>query len=257
MITGVLMNWRRPANVARIVAGWHAGGIVTEAIVWNNNPDPKFALPLGLPAKVISTRQDLGLYTRFAAACLAANECVLIQDDDLELSVESLRRLHEGWQGDPDVLHGVFGRAPKWDGSYAKNIVGNGNVPVVLTRVLLAHRRYAAEFFAVAPAFEAIQRDGRPCGNGEDIILSYTARSASGRLNRVHGIPVHELPAPHAIHGRNWAAHIAHRSRLLNACEAWLQPSARVDEVVQPEIRYCDELQPDRTMKSWEELHAS
>jgi hypothetical protein len=58
------MNWRRPANVARIVAGWKSGGIVTEAIVWNNNPDPKFAVPLGLPAKVISTRQDLGLYPR-------------------------------------------------------------------------------------------------------------------------------------------------------------------------------------------------
>ena len=257
MITGVLMNWRRPANVARIVAGWHAGGIVNEAIVWNNNPDPKFAVPQGLPAKVISTRQDLGLYTRFAAACLAANKCVLIQDDDLELSVESLRRLYEAWQGDPDVLHGVFGRAPKWDGSYAKNIVGTGNVPVVLTRVLLAHRRYAAEFFTVAPAFDAIQRDSHPFGNGEDIILSYTARSSSGRLNRVHDIPVRELPAPHAMHGRSWAAHIAHRTRLLQACEAWLQPSARVDDVVQPEIRYCDEDRPNVTAKTWEELHAS
>jgi hypothetical protein len=131
---------------------------------------------------------------RVAVACLAQNECFLVQDDDLELPADSLRSLHEAWRRDPDVLHGVFGRAPKWDGSYAKNIVGNGNVPVVLTRVLLALRRYAAQFFQVAPAFDAIQRDSRPFGNGEDIMLSDTAGSASGRLNWVHGIPVHDLP---------------------------------------------------------------
>jgi hypothetical protein len=257
MITGVLMNWKRAANVARIVAGWKSGGIVSEAIVWNNNPDPKFALPKGLPATVVQAGQDMGLYTRFAVACLAQNECLLIQDDDLELKTESLRRLHEAWLGDPDILHGVFGRAPKWDGSYAKNIRGNGNVPVVLARVLLAHRRYAADFFRVAPVFAEIQRDSCPFGNGEDIILSYTARSSSGRLNRVHDIPVRELPAPHAMHGRNRAAHIAHRTRLLQACEAWLQPSARVDDVVQPAIRYYDEDRPNVTVKTWEELHAS
>ncbi len=39
MITGVILNWKRPANVQRIVAGWLAGDLVTEAIVWNNNPD--------------------------------------------------------------------------------------------------------------------------------------------------------------------------------------------------------------------------
>jgi hypothetical protein len=245
MITGVLLNWKRPANVARILAGWHADGIITQAIVWNNNTDPQFALPASLPAKVIHAEQDLGLYTRFVAACLAKHECVLIQDDDLELSVESVRRLHEAWRRDPDILHGVFGRAPKRDGSYAQNIQGNADAPVVLTRVLLSHRRYASEFFQVAPVFDEIQRDGRPVGNGEDIIFSYVARRASGRLNRVHDIPVHELPAPHAIHGRNWAAHVAHRTRLLRACEDWLAASC------------FGQLPSDGKVKYWKELHVS
>jgi hypothetical protein len=245
MITGILLNWKRPANVARIVSGWHAGGIVTEAIVWNNSPDAQFALPVGLPAKVITARQDLGLYTRFAAACLAQHECVLIQDDDLEVPTESLRRLYEAWRRDPDVLHGVFGRTPKRDGSYAHNIQGDADVPVVLTRVLLAHRRYAAEFFQVAPTFDHIQRDGRPAGNGEDIIFSYVARRSSGRLNRVHHIPVRELPAPHAIHSRNWAAHVAHRTRLLRACEDWLAASC------------YGQLPSDGSLQNWEEVHTS
>jgi hypothetical protein len=244
MITGILLNWRRPANVGRIVAGWRSGGIVTEAIVWNNNPDPNFAPPAGLPAKVIHAAQDLGLYTRFAAACLASNECVLIQDDDVEVPAGSLRRLYEAWLSDPAILHGVFGRAPKRDGSYAKDVRGNSNAPVVLTRVLLAHRRHAAEFFQVAPAFEHIQRHSRPLGNGEDIIFSYVARRSSGRLNRVHDLFVLELPAPDAIHSRNWAAHIAHRSRLLRACEDWLAASC------------YGPLPSDGTTQTWKEAHA-
>ena len=220
MITGVILNWKRPANVERIVAGWQAGGLVTEALIWNNNG----AAPLRHDwAKVVNAGHDLGLYTRFAAACLARHECVLIQDDDLELPVESLRTLLDAWQRESDILHGVFGRAPKPDGSYARNVGGNADAPIVLTRVLVAHRRYAAQFFEVAPAFEAIQRDGRPAGNGEDILFSYVARRDSGRLNRIHRIDVKELPAPHSIHGRNWKHHIAHRTRLLRACEAWLK----------------------------------
>ena len=99
MITGVILNWKRPANVQRIVAGWLAGDLVTEAIVWNNNPDA----PLGpiAGAKVINAGQDLGLYTRFAAACLAQHEFVLIQDDDLELPRTSLDTLHPSWQPRP------------------------------------------------------------------------------------------------------------------------------------------------------------
>ena len=219
-MTGVILNWKRPANVTRIVNGWRSGGIVTEAIVWNNNPAERFRHDW---AKVINAEQDLGLYTRFAAACLARHECILIQDDDIELPADTLSALHDAWRQDPDVLHGIFGRRPKVDGSYDPRNVASGEVPVVLTRALVASRRYAPDFFDVAPQFEAIQREGMPVGNGEDILFSYTAMRFTGRLNRVHRLSVTELPAPHSIHGRNWSAHLAHRSRLMRACEAWLK----------------------------------
>lgn len=227
MITGVILNWKRPANVQRIVEGWLAGGLVTEAIIWNNNASE----PLGpiAGAKIINAGQDLGLYTRFAAACLAQHECLLLQDDDLELPSASLAALHTAWQADTAVLHGVFGRASRPDGSYARPVQGDMHVPIVLTRVLLADRRYAARFFDVAVRFASIQQEALPEGNGEDILFSYTVRSESGRLNRVHGVPVTELPSPDSIHRRNWQAHIAHRTRLLRACEAWLQEQTHED----------------------------
>lgn len=218
MITGVLLNWKRPHNVARILESWYCGGLVTEAIVWNNNPDSP--LPPHSWASVINTSRDLGLYTRFLIAQLAVHECVLIQDDDLVLPDESLRRLHEEWLGQPDILHGVFGRAPKPDGTYKINLLGDTEAPMVLARALLSHRRHFSTFFQELPVFENMQRDTIPFGNGEDIILSYVVRAQSGRLNRIHAVGVEELPCPDPIYAR--PGHHGHRTRLLQFCEGWL-----------------------------------
>ena len=32
-VSGVILNWKRPANVTRILSGWQASGVVTEGIV--------------------------------------------------------------------------------------------------------------------------------------------------------------------------------------------------------------------------------
>jgi hypothetical protein len=218
-ITGIILSWKRPANVARIVDGWRDSGLLAEGIVWNNNPDEVLHHDW---AKVINAQQNFGVYPRFAAACLAQNECILIQDDDLEMPRDSLRALHEFWEQDPAILHGVFGRAPKPDGSYAMEIHSDGEAPIVLTRVLFTQRRYVRDFFRVAEEFEEIQRGTDIAQKGEDIIFSYVAMRHSGRLNRIHQLPVVELPAPHSIHGRDWQAHLAHRTCVLRACEAWL-----------------------------------
>jgi len=219
-VTGVILNWKRPDNVHRILAGWESGGVVAEGIVWNNNPATTFRHPW---ASVVNASRDMGLYTRFAAASLSRYECVVIQDDDLELPVESLLDLVDAWRAEPDIIHGVFGRKPRPDGSYGRGVSGDSMAPIVLTRALVARRCYAAQFFQVAPIFADVQSGAKPAGNGEDIIFSYVAQHATGRLNRVHRLAVNELSAPHSIHRRNWKHHVAHRSRLLRACESWLK----------------------------------
>lgn len=218
--TGVILNWKRPNNVNQIIRGWLQSDVVDEIIVWNNNPDTQ--LPATPGVKVINAAQDLGLYTRFTASTLASNECVLIHDDDLQLPADSLRHLRAAWEADPELLHGVFGRAPRADGSYAKHIAGDAEVPVVLTRALLTHRGYINRFFEAAAEFHEIQKHSRPVGNGEDILLSYVVRKASGRLNRTHAVHVQELPAHDAISSGN-RAHMEHRTRLMRACEAWIR----------------------------------
>jgi hypothetical protein len=218
--SGVLLNWKRPRNVRRIVAGWQIAGLA-EGIIWNNNH--RNQLPAHPWAKVINTRSDFGLYTRFAAACLAQNDCVLLQDDDLELPPASIHRLYAFWKQRPELLHGIFWRKPKRDGSYAIFGKGEQETPIVLTRALMAHRRYAAAFFIHAPRFARIQQHSRPFGNGEDIIFSYVARvGAQGKLHRTYDLPLVELPARYGIHHQGSKQHLAHRTKLLRACEEWL-----------------------------------
>jgi len=215
----VILNWKRPDNLARIVIDLQRSGLTDDLLVWNNNS----ASPLKLEqASVINASRDMGLYTRFAAACLARHEAVLIQDDDLVVPLDSLRYLYNAWMREPDILHGIFGRAAKPDGSYARDIRGDSEAPIILTRALIAHRSHAAQFFVHLPEFMHLLQMGCPVGNGEDIVFSYVARRTAGRLHRVHRLTVEELPAPDPIHGRHWLRHVAHRTAVMQAAETWL-----------------------------------
>lgn len=213
-ISAVVLNWKRPCNVKRIIEGWRQCSLIDDMIVWNNNPAEPFSSNY---ARVINCNQPFSLYARFAAASLAYNDCVLIQDDDLLLPERSVIALHNYWKSDPDVLHGIFGRKPKPNGTYASNIVGESEAPILITRAVMTKRVYASHFFIEAAKLEDIQDKSQPKGNGEDIIFSYAIRRHTDRLQQVHRIQVQELPCPHAIN--KMQNHYAHRTLVMKTCE--------------------------------------
>ena len=216
-ITAVMLNWKRPDNVREIVSRWRDSRFVDEVLIWDNSGELE---PLD-GATVVRCSQNMTFNPRFAMAALARNDCILMQDDDLVTRDEHLARLYSSWQSDPDVIHGVFGRHPRVDGSYAENVnCQEAEVAVVLTRLMMFHRRYAAEFFRALPAFAEIQDGYEPRGNGEDLVLNYAVRKITGRLNRVHNIKPKELPAPHAVCGVN--GHYQQRTKLMRRGEEWL-----------------------------------
>lgn len=217
-LSAVLLNWKRPDNVARIVESLAGHPLIDDITVWNNNPASQLALPAEV--RVISS-PDLGLYTRFAAGCLARHQTLLIQDDDLLLPAETITALDEQAGREPAILHGIFGRGATSDGKYASRI-DEGPAPIVLTRALVCPRSYCGRFFVHAPWFDEVQRDSEPYGNGEDIIFSFVAMKASGKLNQVSKLPVVELPAGESICGRS-PSHKEHRTRILRACIRWLR----------------------------------
>ena len=217
MLTAVALNWKRPDNVARVVESWGRSDLIERGIVWNNNPSTTLK---SADVDVINTNRDCGLYTRFVAASLAKTLFVLIQDDDLILNNTTIELLYNCAKAEPQKVHGIFGRRPKKDGSYAESLVGNHDVPIVLTRALVASRDLVIKFLQCAPRFDDLQKGGIPNGNGEDIIFSYTAVKHSGELNRIYKLDVTELPAPDAIHKR--PNHLKHRTRIMKACQTWV-----------------------------------
>jgi hypothetical protein len=209
MLTLIMLNWKRPAQLARIVERQRSYAAIERVIVWNNNP----AQPLTLEhADVINCNRDHGLFTRFAAAALAPTDAVLLQDDDILVPEATVQALYETWRREPGVLHGTHGR--QIDGQRYVLRDAYGVVDVVLTRCMIAHRDLCLEALRHQPCFADLR--GTPSGNGEDIVLSAVAFSRTRRGNRAYRLPFENLPEPHAISRR--PNHQEHRNQVVRRC---------------------------------------
>ena len=214
MISVVLLSWQREPAVRRICAQLAGYPLVDEIFVWNNNPDRHLSLP-GTKIRMVNSSCDLGLFTRFAAASLARNSCVLFHDDDLEASEAVLIELYVHWSQRPEVCHTLFGRNTSPSGQYNTDLA-YGPVEIALTRYTLVHRQVCMEALARTPRFSDLP--GVPVGNGEDIILSYAALATSGRPNQAHRLPATEFGQDAASIHLRFPGHIEHRTRIIRRC---------------------------------------
>ena len=221
MISVVMLNWKRPLNVEHNALAYLKYDLVSEVIVFSNADKPlEFAtMPFGLT--VIRSTNDLGLYTRFAAASLAVRRCIMHTDDDLFIPEGTLNILYKAWTAAPEVCHSLHGR----DVSSGYRFINvYGLVEVALTRCMLVDRVHCAQSLMHVHEFDDLE--AHPRGNGEDIILSFVAMRASGRLNVAHDLPLKNYPG-HAdpipgeeklsIHKR-WPGHAKHRQQVLHRC---------------------------------------
>ena len=215
MITAVILNWKRPEGVQTICKQLNRYDLIGEIIVWNNNPDMKQEFNLE-KVSVINCSRDFGLYTRFAAASLAKNKCILFHDDDILAAESTLIQLYGKWKDNPYSCQTMFGRNPK-HGEYSMN-TQYGPVEIVLTRYVMVHRDVAVYALSKTPQFSDLP--GKPMGNGEDIILSYAAIDYSGKLNQAYKMETTDLieDDEHAINTR-FAGHIKHRTKIIQRCK--------------------------------------
>ncbi len=214
MLTAIVLNWKRPENLPRIIAALQRCEIVNEIIVWNNNPGINLKLNRGVC--VINSNRDLGLFTRFAAALLAKNDGIFFQDDDVVLDENRIMQLHKQWEIAPEVCHAAFGRRCAV-GPYNK-INAWGDVDVVLTKAVVVHKKVCLQAALNTQYFKDLP--GRPLGNGEDILLSYTAMSMSGKYNRAHNLFLkEERQDPNIAISQREPTHMEHRDRVLKRCQ--------------------------------------
>lgn len=223
-ISVVILNWKRPDGVKKICKYLNNESLISEIIVWNNNPKMNINFD-GFKTKTINCSVDFGLFTRFAAASLAKNECILFHDDDILAPPDTLKFLFDKWNKEPTICHTAFGRNPK-DNEYSMN-TQFGTVEIVLTRFVIVHRIICVHALSKIPEFSDIP--GKPVGNGEDIILSYAAIDYSGKLNRAYKLETEDLykDDEHAISTR-FSNHITHRTKVIERCKAVFTPNKRL-----------------------------
>lgn len=212
MFSIVFLNWARLDNLKTIVKAYQIGG-VKDIIIWNNADQ---AVDIA-GARCINAGEDFGMRSRFAAALFAENDCVLIHDDDLMLSMSSMKMLHSLWQQEPEIVHGLLGRNPDGKGNYAEDVY-QGSCEMVIGRCMMFHRKYAASFFGIEQDYPS--PEGHVKGGCEDILMSYHVISRTGRPNKVHFLNFQELDDNEAINQR--PDHLKHRDMMMKLCRSKL-----------------------------------
>ena len=214
MVTVVLLNWARPANTLLNIHRYASYSLVSRILCFNNGPSLSHANTLPEKCVLIEASSDLGLYSRFAAGSLARTEAIFHADDDIGIPETSLNALYGYWYNAQSCCHGIYGRNvnPVYQ---TRNVIGP--VEVVLTRALICSRRLNNAALSAAHLFEDLRSE--PHGNGEDIILSFTAMASSRSLNFAYALAAENYPdhAHLAIH-RRWPGHLEHRQRVVFRC---------------------------------------
>ena len=109
-VSAVLLNWRRPWNLPKIVESLRRYDFIKEILVWNNHVGPPAQEPdiASLPGsvRVYGHNENLGTYGRFTAASVARCPAIYTQDDDY--IVNNIPELYERFcEFDDQVVHAL------------------------------------------------------------------------------------------------------------------------------------------------------
>ena len=214
-VTLVMLSWKRISNLIAAIEEEFDGTLVSEVIVWNNNPEEDLTGRLPANVRLIQTNEDFGMRTRFGAALFARNDCILLHDDDLIIPTSSIQTLYNHWTDTPEIMHGIFGKIPKLDNTYAAPMY-NGVCEMVLGRCMMLHRQYCADFFTMEREMPAREDHSAPQGQ-EDILMSYFVADKAGRHNKVHRVPIRELLSNESICER--PGHYEQRTEFMQKCQ--------------------------------------
>lgn len=96
-VSAVLLNWKRPYHLPRIIASLECLPFIREILVLNNSPEPLD--PIGsdscfdVPIRVFNWKSNICTFGRHIAAQLANSDIIYTQDDDIV--VRNVPQLYE------------------------------------------------------------------------------------------------------------------------------------------------------------------
>jgi hypothetical protein len=203
--------------------------LVTEILLWNNNGKSEFFETDYKKLKVVQAQQNWGVYPRLALALLAKNKFIWTQDDDWLISDLVFKQLLHQFTSAPELVHGIFGRDPKSDNTYALSYqTEESECEMITTAACFFRRNLVSRVFHLIehPAIQQYQKEavqlGTLASNGEDILLSYAAMELSGRKNRCYGFPLTQLSDQDGNGLSEQRAHYEARTKLMQICREYL-----------------------------------
>lgn len=190
-VSVVLMNHFRPRMIREsgmldtLLEHPHVG----EVLLCHSNPNTSFTYthPKVRNIDAVVANAERGLSLRFFFCYTeAANEYVIILDDDQEVTPLALDTLLQTFAVDPARIVGRYGRtfdSSSWSshnhGYNTRTVFGR--VEVILTKLLVAPREYCGNFLRYDSIVQDLLPDSHPLWNGEDIFFSLVAN----HVNRV------------------------------------------------------------------------
>ena len=215
--TLIILNWKRPANIIKIIANLQSHPHIKNIIVSNGHPNNQL---LFNDLKNVICYDDsklnllYGLDLRFLRGMSAHTDKLIIMDDDIFIDHDNLTKLLHSYEMNPNRIVGVEGRNMESDTHYYKLPHKSQNCDIVLTRLLVCDKHLCSLFFTCKPLVEEIYKTGIPYGNGEDILLSFVAKLYYNIDKHfiVNNIIVTELANQYSIHAHK--SHIPYRKLL-------------------------------------------
>jgi hypothetical protein len=192
-ITAIIMNYDRPLVLQRssLLPTLLRHEFVTEILLLHANPATSFVYNHAKVQNIDASQMndEIGLALRFHyCQTTATNDYVLHVDDDMEILVDDeqtddhhpITIMQRHLQDDPDRVVGRYARsynywrAPHRHG-YANDKDVYGDTPVVLTKLLMLHRKTCDAFFRYASLMDDLALSSTPRWNGEDIFVNLVA----------------------------------------------------------------------------------
>jgi hypothetical protein len=183
MLSVVVLNFNRPNFIKyNILPTLEKYKEIDEIIISNGKESTAIQVPNAKCLDHTGEVNDIyGLTLRFFSALEAKNDNILIIDDDIIPSEETVKELVNFLLSEPNRLHGIYGRNFK-NGSYSyENVFGE--VPMVLTRCLVCKKEMCQYFMDNFRKYEnELVKNSKPYWNGEDILFSLLSIKKYGKL---------------------------------------------------------------------------
>lgn len=178
-ISVVILNFNRPEFIKKnILKKLNKITEIDEILISHGKKETFFEGKVKGDTEVINFKhwenenKEYGLSLRFYTSLQAKNNKIIIMDDDIIPSQETVSFLNEKIEEEKERIYGIYGRNLDKNNNYQ---VTNffGEVPIVLTRFLITTKEMCQYFMDNFRIYENdMVKNSKPYWNGEDILFS-------------------------------------------------------------------------------------